>query len=74
MIESSSEIDGAALSARWWHDAVGYEVYLRSFGDSDGDGVGDLAGVTARLDHLEALGIDLLWITQIGRASCRERV
>lgn len=48
---------------RWWHDAVGYEVYLRSFADSDGDGVGDLPGLLARLDHLAWLGIDVVWIT-----------
>ncbi|WP_053171044.1 alpha-amylase family glycosyl hydrolase [Streptomyces sp. SBT349] len=47
----------------WWADAVVYEVYVRSFADSDGDGVGDLAGVTARLPHLADLGVDALWIT-----------
>ncbi|MCC6437502.1 MAG: DUF3459 domain-containing protein [Acidimicrobiales bacterium] len=48
---------------RWWRDAVGYSLYLRSFADSDGDGVGDLPGLRARLDHLEALGVDLLWVS-----------
>ncbi|MEO3756176.1 alpha-amylase family glycosyl hydrolase [Streptomyces sp. B6B3] len=47
----------------WWSDAVVYEVYVRSFADSDGDGVGDLAGLTARLPHLAELGVDALWIT-----------
>ncbi|MDH4144371.1 MAG: alpha-amylase family glycosyl hydrolase [Acidimicrobiia bacterium] len=47
----------------WWHDAVGYSLYLRSFADSDGDGMGDLGGVLARLDHLADLGVDLLWVT-----------
>src|SRR5690606_13832228 len=51
------------VSRPWWTDAVVYEVYLRSFADSDGDGVGDLAGVTARLDHLAELGVDAVWIT-----------
>ena len=46
-----------------WAEAVVYEVYVRSFGDSDGDGLGDLAGVTARLDHLVDLGVDALWLT-----------
>jgi alpha-glucosidase len=46
----------------WWRDAVIYQVYLRSFADSDGDGVGDLPGLSARLDHLTRLGVDGLWL------------
>src|SRR5690606_15044530 len=46
----------------WWRDAVIYQVYLRSFADGDGDGVGDLAGLTQRLDHLTELGVDGLWL------------
>lgn len=42
---------------------VAYEIYIRSFNDSNGDGVGDLAGITARLDYLAELGVDYLWIT-----------
>ena len=49
--------------AGWWSDAVGYEVYIRSFADSDGDGIGDLPGLTARLDHLADLGVDIVWVT-----------
>jgi len=52
------------LSARrWWRSAVGYEVYLRSFADADGDGVGDLPGLRRRLDHLADLGVTLVWVT-----------
>jgi alpha-glucosidase len=47
----------------WWREAVVYEVYVKSFADADGDGVGDLDGVTARIDHLVALGVDALWLT-----------
>jgi len=50
------------MSAQWWTDAVTYQVYLRSFSDSDGDGVGDLAGLTSRLDYLHELGVDALWL------------
>src|SRR5512146_2187263 len=46
----------------WWHDAVVYQVYVRSFADSDGDGIGDLDGVRARLDHLSSLGVDAIWL------------
>ncbi|MYW69688.1 DUF3459 domain-containing protein [Streptomyces sp. SID8379] len=47
----------------WWQDMVCYEVYPRAFADSNGDGIGDLPGVTARLDHLRDLGADAVWIT-----------
>ncbi|MGY1793987.1 glycoside hydrolase family 13 protein [Geodermatophilus sp. SYSU D00525] len=49
--------------ADWWRDAVFYQVYIRSFADGSGDGVGDLAGIRARLPHLVDLGVDALWIT-----------
>ena len=49
----------------WWRDAVVYQVYPRSFQDSDGDGVGDLAGIASRLDHLAWLGVDALWLSPI---------
>ncbi|NEC63076.1 glycoside hydrolase family 13 protein [Streptomyces sp. SID9727] len=47
----------------WWQDMVCYEVYPRSFADSDGDGTGDLAGLTARLEHIRDLGADAVWCT-----------
>ncbi|MFP5334855.1 MAG: glycoside hydrolase family 13 protein [Actinomycetes bacterium] len=47
----------------WWRSAVIYQVYPRSFADSNGDGVGDLPGITARLDHLAALGVDAVWLS-----------
>ncbi|MBB5172354.1 glycoside hydrolase family 13 protein [Texcoconibacillus texcoconensis] len=46
----------------WWKEAVGYQIYPRSFQDSNGDGIGDLRGVIDRLDYLEDLGIDFVWI------------
>jgi alpha-glucosidase len=47
----------------WWRDAVFYQVYVRSFADSDGDGLGDIPGITSRLRYLRELGVDAVWIT-----------
>lgn len=56
------------LSTNWWETAVFYQVYPRSFADSDGDGVGDLDGVRHRLDYLGQLGVDALWICPVTRS------
>lgn len=53
---------------RWWKEAVAYQVYPRSFKDSNGDGIGDLNGVTEKLDYLKDLGIDLIWICPMYRS------
>ncbi|WP_369778943.1 alpha-amylase family glycosyl hydrolase [Streptomyces sp. R33] len=53
----------ATESVGWWRDAVIYQVYVRSFADSDGDGIGDLRGVRTRLPHLARLGVDAVWLT-----------
>jgi alpha-glucosidase len=51
------------MNQEWWRDAVIYQVYVRSFADSDGDGVGDLPGVRSRLPYLAELGVDAVWLT-----------
>lgn len=50
---------------QWWQDAVFYQIYPRSFADSDGDGIGDLRGIIDRLDYLAELGVDCLWLSPI---------
>ena len=58
----------AAEQPGWWKSAVVYQIYPRSFADSDGDGIGDLRGVIGRLDHLAALGVDVIWLSPIYRS------
>ncbi|MCM2418989.1 glycoside hydrolase family 13 protein [Streptomyces sp. RKAG293] len=60
-----SAADNAADAGRrdWWRDAVIYQVYPRSFADGNGDGMGDLPGITARLPYLRALGVDAVWLS-----------
>ena len=47
----------------WWKNAVVYQIYPKSFQDSDGDGVGDIRGIISRLDYLKELGVDAVWIS-----------
>ncbi len=51
------------MEPTWWQTAVVYQIYPRSFADGDGDGVGDLAGIRAHLDHLAWLGVDAIWLS-----------
>jgi alpha-glucosidase len=51
-----------ADSAPWWRDAVIYQIYVRSFADTDGDGIGDLPGVRSRLPYVRDLGVDAIWL------------
>ncbi len=52
-----------AADPDWWRGAVIYQIYPRSYQDSNGDGIGDLAGITERLDHIAGLGADAIWIS-----------
>lgn len=58
-------VSHAATETPWWKEAIFYQVYPRSFQDSDGDGIGDLRGINSRLDYLAWLGIDCLWLSPI---------
>ncbi|MEU9028261.1 alpha-amylase family glycosyl hydrolase [Streptomyces sp. NPDC048383] len=59
----ASASSNPTTSGGWWRDAVIYQVYVRSFADGDGDGIGDLRGVRERLPHLARLGVDAVWLT-----------
>ncbi|RZK29012.1 MAG: alpha-glucosidase, partial [Hymenobacter sp.] len=54
-----------ATTAKWWKEAIIYQIYPRSFKDSDGDGIGDLKGITSELDYLKSLGITAIWLSPI---------
>ena len=51
-----------AANPGWWRDAVFYQIYIRSFADGNGDGVGDIAGIRAKLPYIVDLGVDAIWI------------
>lgn len=53
------------MQKKWWHDKVAYQIYPKSFCDSNGDGIGDLKGIISKLDYLKQLGIDILWLSPI---------
>lgn len=53
------------MERKWWKEAVVYQIYPRSFMDSNGDGIGDLRGITSRLDYLKELGVDVLWLSPV---------
>jgi oligo-1,6-glucosidase len=55
-------------NSTWFHRAVVYQIYPRSFADSNGDGLGDLAGITSKLDYLQQLGVDVIWLSPIYRS------
>src|SRR3546814_2572411 len=55
----------AGLTKRWWEGGCVYQIYPRSFQDSDGDGIGDLSGIARRLDHLVDLGVDAVWLSPV---------
>src|SRR5215470_14161818 len=62
---ASGQPRSQASSDPWWKHAVFYEIYPRSFQDSNGDGVGDINGITSRLDYLKDLGVDAIWISPL---------
>lgn len=53
------------MKKKWWHDKVAYQIYSKSFLDSNGDGIGDLRGIISKLDYLKDLGVDIIWLSPI---------
>ena len=62
-MNDAARLPSVQTSREWWRGAAIYQIYPRSFADSNGDGVGDLPGITARLDHVASLGVDAIWLS-----------
>ena len=62
------------MEKKWWHDKVAYQIYPKSFMDSNGDGIGDLQGIISRLDYLKDLGVDILWLSPIYKSDTISRI
>lgn len=56
------------MTKKWWHDKVAYQIYPKSFYDSNGDGIGDIPGIVSKLDYLHDLGIDIIWLSPCYRS------
>ncbi len=67
-MNSSTNGSAARATREWWRSAVVYQIYPRSFADADGDGIGDLPGITSRLPYLAQLGIDAIWLSPFYRS------
>jgi glycosidase len=65
MRETSETNDRGNADEEWWEEAIVYQVYPRSFNDTDGDGIGDLPGVVDRIDYLDDLGVDVVWLNPV---------
>lgn len=61
-IQAKEDMD---MQKKWWHDKVAYQIYPKSFCDTNGDGIGDLLGIISKLDYLKELGVDIIWLSPI---------
>ena len=61
-IQAKEDMD---MHKKWWHDKVAYQIYPKSFCDTNGDGIGDLRGIISKLDYLKELGVDIIWLSPI---------
>lgn len=63
--DTAEKGEGEKAAAPWWKTAVFYQIYPRSFCDSNRDGIGDLPGIISKLDYLKDLGVDALWLSPV---------
>lgn len=72
MLAEANKKARQAATSEWWRGAAIYQIYPRSFADTDGDGIGDLPGVTAHLDYVASLGVDAIWLSPFFRSPMRD--
>jgi len=72
LAEQESATDRTHAATRWWRGAAIYQIYPRSFADSDGNGIGDLPGITRRLDYVASLGVDAIWLSPFFTSPMRD--
>ena len=61
------------MDKKWWHNKIAYQIYPKSFQDSNGDGIGDIPGIIKRLDYLQSLGIGILWLSPVFVSPCADQ-
>ena len=61
------------MERKWWQDKIVYQIYPKSFYDSNGDGIGDVPGIIEKLDYLKNLGVDIIWISPIYVSPCADQ-
>lgn len=64
-LQELKEVEGTGVNPKWWKESVVYQIYPISFMDSNGDGIGDLRGILSKLDYLQNLGVDVIWVCPI---------
>ena len=72
LVEEVSTRQSARTGERWWRGAAIYQIYPRSFADTNGDGIGDLPGITAKLDYVASLGVDAVWLSPFFTSPMRD--
>ena len=72
MLAETEKGANAATANEWWRGAAIYQIYPRSFADMNGDGIGDLPGITARLDYVASLGVDAIWLSPFFTSPMRD--
>src|SRR6201988_2158771 len=63
LVSAQSDSTANGYKKKWWKEAVVYQIYPRSFKDSNGDGIGDLKGITSQLDYIQGIGVNVIWLS-----------